>query len=241
MNKKMRINTDCRFYKGDMPCVYHKKRGVHCWDCRFYKQIDKKILIIKLGAAGDVVRTTPLLHKIKENHGNAEVTWITYFPELVPDVVDNILNFEFKNVLYLIDTPFDVAINLDKDKEACALINMIRAKSKKGFKLEKGKVVPINKDAEHKWVTGLFDDVNKKNNKSYLQEIFEIFGAEFKGEKYILDKSPSKEWNISKTEQLIGLNTGCGDRWKTRLWPEKCWIELIELLKKANYNVILLG
>jgi len=237
----LRINTDCKFFNGDKPCAYHKNRGVHCWECKFYKRIEKKILVIKLGAAGDVVRTTPLIHKIKQMYNNAELTWITYFPELVPNIVDNILYFELKNILYLINTSFDIVINLDKDKEACALINMIKGKSKRGFKLENGKVAPINKDAKYKWLTGLFDDVNRKNKKSYLQEIFEIFGAEFKGEKYILNNTLKKHWNISKNKPLVGLNTGCGDRWKTRLWPKKYWIELIKLLKKANYNVILLG
>jgi heptosyltransferase-2 len=237
----MRINKDCRFFRGDMPCVYHKKRNVHCWNCEYYEQIKNRILIIKLGAAGDVVRTTPLLRKIKRLYDGAEVTWITNFPELVPSMVDNILNFELKNILYLLNTPFDIVINLDKDKEACALVNMIRAKSKKGFKLENGKVVPVNRRAEHKWLTGLFDDVNKKNKKSYIQEIFQIFGAEFNGEKYILDRTSKRGWNIGKKSALIGLNTGCGDRWKTRLWPEEYWIELIKLLKRSGYEVVLLG
>ena len=237
----MQIKQDCRFFKGNIPCIYHKNKKVHCWDCKFYEPINIKILIIKLGAAGDVIRTTPLLHKIRQVYSNAEITWITHFPELIPSLVDSILNFEFKNILYLINNSFDIACNLDKDKEACALINMIHAKSKSGFKLENGKVAPINKDAEHKWLTGLFDDVNKKNGKSYVQEIFEIFGVKFDGEKYIFNKPVKKEWNISRERPLIGLNTGCGDRWKTRIWPERCWVDLAKLLKKANFNVILLG
>jgi ADP-heptose:LPS heptosyltransferase len=40
---------------------------------------------------------------------------------------------------------------------------------------------------------------------------------------------------------LIGLNTGCAPRWKSRLWPESYWISLAGQLHKAGYGVILLG
>jgi len=54
----------------------------------------KNILIIKLGAAGDVLRTTPLLHKIKADHPQARIWWLTQTPELVPIThVDKILKW----------------------------------------------------------------------------------------------------------------------------------------------------
>ena len=36
-----------------------------------------KIVVIKLGATGDVVRTLPILSAIKEKFPNSEITWIT--------------------------------------------------------------------------------------------------------------------------------------------------------------------
>ena len=39
----------------------------------------------------------------------------------------------------------------------------------------------------------------------------------------------------------IGLNTGCGDRWTTRLWSTEKWIELITGLQAAGYTPVLLG
>jgi ADP-heptose:LPS heptosyltransferase len=237
----VQVFEDCRFFRGNVPCYQHKTTGVHCRFCKHYERTDKKILIIKLGAAGDVVRTTPLIHRIKRDYRNAELTWISSFPELVPRTVDQIMNFELKNVLVLLDTRFDLVINLDKDPEACALADMVPSASLKGFKLNNGKVIPANKGAQPKWLTGLFDDLNIKNKKSYLQEIFEIYGSQFNGEKYILDKPRRKRWSISKKLPLVGLNTGCGERWPTRLWPEQHWIKLIELLQASQYNVILLG
>ena len=37
----------------------------------------KKILIIKLGALGDVIRTMPILIAIKEKYPDSEITWVT--------------------------------------------------------------------------------------------------------------------------------------------------------------------
>jgi heptosyltransferase-2 len=236
----LNINTDCRFFKGDRPCKYHKEEGVHCEGCAYYQKIIKKILIIKLGAIGDVIRTTPLLHKLKELYPAAEITWITYSPEVVPSIVDHPMNFELKNILFLRSLKFDLLYNLDKDLEACALANQVPADVKKGFNLKHGRCSPIDKDAENKWLTGLFDDLNLANQKSYPQETFEICGLQFQRERYILDV-PEGKWNIPENHPLVGLNTGCGERWSTRLWPFEYWVELAKELKEKGCGVLLLG
>ncbi|MCX5885190.1 MAG: glycosyltransferase family 9 protein [Proteobacteria bacterium] len=236
----MKIKVDCRFFKGDRPCHFHKEEGVHCEDCSYYQKMAKRILFIKLGAIGDVIRTTPLLLKLKEQYPDAEITWVTYTPEVIPSIVDNALNFDLKNILLLKSTHFDLLYNLDKDLEACALANQLSADVKKGFRLEMGRCVPIDEDSEAKWLTGLFDDVNRASQKSYPQEIFEICGLQFNGERYILDVTEEK-WDIPENHPLIGLNTGCGERWSTRLWPIENWIELTQTLKKEGFGVLLLG
>ena len=101
----------------------------------------------------------------------------------------------------------------------------------------------MNKLAEHKFSTGLFDDVSKQNQKSYVKEIFEMVGWDFQGEEYVFNNHQDKgfQWDFNKNSKLIGLNTGCGDRWTTRLWPDNHWIELIKLLKSNGYEPVLLG
>jgi len=189
---------------------------------------------------GDVIRTTPLLWRFKELYPKAEITWITYTPDVVPAIVDHTLNFELKNILLLKSIHFDLLYNLDKDLEACALANQIVADVKKGFKLEFGRCSPIDRNSEDKWLTGLFDDINQANKKSYPQEIFEICGLQFKGERYILE-TDKESWNIPENHPLIGLNTGCGERWSSRLWPIEYWIELAQRLKEKGFGVLLLG
>jgi hypothetical protein len=52
-----RWRTDCRFFEGDRPCI-HKRE---CPGCPLFEPAGRRILLLKLGALGDVLRTTPLL------------------------------------------------------------------------------------------------------------------------------------------------------------------------------------
>jgi ADP-heptose:LPS heptosyltransferase len=237
----MNVHTDCRYFQGDIPCKPHKAHGVHCQNCPYYDPIKEIILIIKLGAIGDVVRTTPILKRLKEVYPKSVIHWLTHSPEVVPSIVDRTFRFIPEHLEILKATPYNLLLNLDKDREACALANQIRAKEKKGFNLVDGNCRPMDKSAEPKWLTGLFDDINKQNTKSYQQEIFNICGFRFCGEEYILEVQKRGNWKLPKGKPVIGLNTGCGKRWTTRLWPDRHWIQLAKTLKKAGYTVLWLG
>ncbi len=243
-----KIKTDCRYFNGEIPCKPHKLYGVHCVEddgsvCKYYSPFNSRILIIKLGAIGDVIRTTPLFTRLKSEYPDAKIYWLTHTPEVVPQEVDEVLKFNLETVLYLKEIKFDLVINLDKDKEACALASSLKTVRKQGFILKDGSPAPADENAEHKILTGIFDDLNKKNTKNYLEEIFEICGFEYKGEKYILSKfnEYGQDWQIDKSKKVVGLNTGCGGRWTSRLWPEKYWMELASKLIEEGYEVLLLG
>ena len=241
------VKFDCRFFRGTIPCKPNKTEDVHCVDdysdCKFYEKTEKNILIIKLGAIGDVIRTTPLFTRLKKENTTAKFFWLTLTPDVVPEEVDTILKFDFESTLYLNQVEFDIAINLDKDHEACALFSNISAKNKFGFTLKNGSPYPVNVLAEHKFLTGIFDDLNKTNKKNYLEEIFEICNLEFRGEKYYLDsfENISQKWDLDYSKKIVGLNTGCGGRWTSRLWAENNWIDLAKQLISKDYEVIFLG
>lgn len=242
------LKTDCRHFRGDVPCTPHKTDGVHCVDpsgadCKFYDPTDRRILLIKLGAIGDVIRTTPLLRKLKEVHPRARITWLTHTPEVIPSIVDDVLPWTLQSLVTLRSIRFDLVINLDKDREACALATQLTADRKQGFVLKDGLPAPADEAAQHKFLTGVFDDVSKANTKNYLQEMFEICGFRFGGERYLLDSFSSQgySWKLNKKKPVIGLNTGCGGRWVSRLWDEKNWAALAKGLKKRGYTVVLLG
>lgn len=242
------LKIDCRYFRGDVPCKPHKQHGAHCVDdlgrdCVFYEKLTSRILIIKLGAVGDVIRTTPLLTKLKEVYPHAQVWWLTLTPDVVPHTVDVVLPFTPQSLATLGATQFDLLLNLDKDKEACALAATLNAALKKGFTLKDGTPAPVDTDAVHKFLTGVFDDLNQANTKNYPAEIFEICGFTFAGEEYILDphREEGYSWNLPRKKKVVGLNTGCGGRWVSRLWAEKNWIALAKKLKMAGYTPLLLG
>jgi heptosyltransferase-2 len=242
------VKTDCRWFRGDVPCAPHKRSGVHCVDeqgrdCPQYEHTSSNILIVKLGAIGDVIRTTPLLRYLTRTVPHARIWWLTHTPDVVPGIVDVVLPFTPQAIAALQAVDFDMLLNLDKDKEACALTSSLRARTKKGFTLTNGVPAPIDDDAIHKFLTGIFDDLSKANTKSYVQEIFEICGFPFNGERYILDSfaADGYRWKLPAKKTIVGLNTGCGGRWVSRLWAEKNWVALAKRLKAAGLKPLLLG
>lgn len=242
------VKSDCRFFRGTVPCSPHKKYGVHCVesdgsDCRLYEKRAGRILLIKLGAIGDVIRTTPLLRAFRVHYPGTMIWWLTLTPEVVPPEADVVLPFTPQSLATLSAMDFDLLINLDKDPEACALALTTRASVKKGFTLSGGVPAPADMHAEHKFLTGLFDDLSRANTKSYQEEIFEICGLSFSGEPYILDNQSSAGyvWKLPRKKKIVGLNTGCGGRWTSRLWADKNWVALARRLKKAGFVPLLLG
>lgn len=240
----IKIKSECLYFKGDMPCQPHKENGYHCEDCPVYKKIGGNILIIKLGALGDVIRTTPIIRKLREIYPNAYITWLTYSPEILSkEWINRILPVNVESIELIKQIDFDWLINLDKDPLAISLVNNIKAKQKSGFTIDEyGHAKPISSEAEtHKWMTGLFDDLSKENKKHYVQEMFDILGFNFNGEEYILNADGNHEWNIDHSKKVVGLNTGCGGRWTSRLWPNEYWIDLTKNLIKEGYEVVFLG
>lgn len=243
-----KVNFNCKFFNGSIPCEPNKYRNKVCISCDEYLPVRKKILIIKLGAIGDVIRTTPLVEKYKITYPGCHITWITLFPDILPkNAIDTVFHFDFISVYKITHDKFDIAVNLDKDFEACALLADVSATEKFGFILTDNYISPVNELAEHKFLTGIFDEISKKNRKSYPEEIFEICGFVFNKEKYLMpfNEKLFEKWNLlhelSEGKIIIGLNTGCGVRWKTRLWPEASWIDLIKKLRNEKYFPVLLG
>ena len=240
------VHPDCRHFRGDLPCRPNKEHGYVCADCPAYAPVQQRILIIKLGAIGDVIRTTPLLRRLRQEYPAAKITWLTHTPAILPQAeVDEILKLDLAATLHLQVREFDLLFNLDKDKEACALHDTIRATQKFGYALhpQYGVAWPGNQLANHKFLTGVFDQLSLENRKPYVQEIFELCGYEFRGEEYMFDDHEDRgyDWRDLPPGPRIGLNTGCGDRWTTRLWSDEHWIALITRLQSAGYAPVLLG
>lgn len=219
------VKYDCRHFRGHVPCVPNKLRGKICGDCVEYEAVTKRILIVKLGAIGDVIRTTPLVTAFRKRHPGCRITWVTHSPDVLPrDLVDELRRPDAPGLLSVLNSSYDIALNLDKEAEACMLLAEVDARKKFGFTWKAGHIAPATPAAKEKLLTGLFDSLSKANTKNYLDEIFGICSMEFAGEEYLIRRNPAAEerWRAQVSakaagKRVVGLNTGCGKRWTTRL------------------------
>ena len=167
------IAWDCKFFLGDRPCVWHKQTGVLC-TCDRYEPVEERLLIVKLDAMGDVLRSTALLPPIVEAHPRGAITWITR-KESVPLLQRNpyiaeVLELGPEAVVHLQTRTFDRVINLDASKTSAALASAARSPRKDGFVLhERGYVQPTN-DAARRWLeAGIFDDIKRQGSSTYQE------------------------------------------------------------------------
>jgi len=197
-----------------------------------------KILIIKLGysetlipeigsncSLGDVFRTTAVLHLFKDDH----VTWLTDIAA-VPllegnPYIDRIMSFDLLSVLQLEEERFDKVINLEKVPGICGLADKISAWSNFGFRLdqETGAAEAYEMSYEALAVATR-ENIKKLNNKTWVELLFEMLGAQWQGESFVLGYKPK-----TVPEFDLGFNIHVGKLLPLKTWPEKNWHGLAEL------------
>ncbi|MDD4909413.1 MAG: glycosyltransferase family 9 protein [Candidatus Omnitrophica bacterium] len=249
----MEYKRDCRYFRGSVPCLFKRL----CRGCRKYQKITKKILVIKLASAGDVLRTTPLLRALKKIHPGAYMVWLTSKEAAAVlegnPFIDEVLSSGFASSARLIMERYDWVISLDKAAEAAAIASMVKAQRRSGYGLgPDGRIFPFDKDAEYGFILGLSDDLKfRRNKKSYQEIVFETCGLHFRGEKYVLpfsEKQREFKHRFMKAKRLhndrlkIGLNTGCGPVFPYKRWTEDGFAGLAErLIRAGDAKVLLLG
>jgi ADP-heptose:LPS heptosyltransferase len=250
------IAWDCRFFVGDRPCVWHKRTGVLC-TCDHYERVEERLLVIKLDAMGDVLRSTALLPPLAAVHPRAAITWITR-KESVPLLVRNpyiteVIELGPDALAQLQTRTFDRVINLDASKTSAALATTARSSRRDGFVLDpRGWVQPTN-DAARRWLeAGIFDDLKRQGRSTYqdrMADILELAGREHRYVFELADEERSKARShlqaigLNLQRRIIGLNTGAGGRWPLKQWREDGYVELIGRLAVLDRDAqfLLLG
>lgn len=248
------IATDCRFFRGDRPCVWHKREGVLC-RCDRYDPVREHVLVVKLDAMGDVLRSTSLLPALAQAHPQAAITWLTR-KESVPllglnPYLSEVLELGPEALVHLQTRQFNRVINLDAGRTSAALATLASAPVKDGFVLDHlGTVRPTNPAAERWYELGLFDDLKRQGSETYQQRMLDILGLAHEPHQYVLHLDPAEEragqerleqLGIDFTRPVIGLNTGAGGRWPLKQWREAGYVELAARLAQTGAQFVLLG
>ena len=251
----MILKTDCKHFPGDHPCIYNKMEGIMCDNCNYYSPVNYKIIIIKLDAIGDVLRTTSILHAIKEKYPKSHISWLTKIASKDifknNQLVDNLLFFEDHDLFSRLSTEvFDLLLNPDTSPSSAAIAATANTKERRGYILNRlGKVIPVD-NMGNEWIEmGAFDQLKKANLKSNQQIIHEILNLDYKkGEIIInLDENETEFRNrfytdnhLDKFDFIIGINTGASHRWKFKQWRYEGYKELISIISKRGDTGILL-
>ena len=246
-------NNKCRFFNEKYACDTLTQEGLKsCSECKFQSEFSHKILIIKLGALGDVLRTTPILEAIKQKYPESLIYWLTLeeSKEILENnpYIDKILTYNLENTLRIQQEHFDILYSLEIDTPATLLANLVKAKEKLGFFFEEGATSCYNKSGEEYLETAFLTHRKLENRKTYQQLIFQACNLEYKKEEPVLELSnqekefASKFWKqekVNEKEKVLGINFSSGNRWQSKSWSNKQVIELIKKLK--NWKIILLG
>lgn len=190
-----------------------------------------RVLIIKLGALGDVIRTTPLLRALKGH----EVTWITE-SEALPllegcPLIHRLVATDAPG--HILEGRYDLILNLEDDWYLGLVTNYAASPHAR----------VIGPGGAHAWfdmsLSSRFGSERANalkfaNRRTYQEMLFEMAGLEFNGEEpwcpFPLDEAISG---------LIGVEHRTGDKWPSKRWNR--FEELSDRLECAGYEVRWLG
>jgi lipopolysaccharide heptosyltransferase II len=188
-----------------------------------------KVLIVKLNATGDVVRTTPLLRKLR-----GEVTWITAARNLVlvTGLVEGLRSLSWEQRELARDTEYDLVISLEDEVEVAQFVSSVRSREIFGAHLgSDGQVVYT--DSSREWfdmsLISRFgrkraDELKLINRKSYQEMIFAGLGWRFEGERYLV---PAGVHSDLKGDVAMAPVAG-------PVWPMKTWAYYDELKRQLE-------
>ncbi len=249
----MTYKPDCSFFNGEKPCQFKRL----CEGCEEYKPMGKRILILKLAAMGDVLRTTPMLSELKRRYPESHITWVVEAPSfgLLNGLqnIDRLFAYSDEVCRRLEVEKFDLVLSLDKDVRVAALAMKVEGVEKKGFGLSTfGNIFPLNPECEYAFQLGIDDELKfRKNQKTYQEIIFEAVGFEYKRQPYELFSGTDEENYANHLFQKIGITNdrpviaicpGAGPLFANKAWTIEGYCRLIESLhSQGNAQLILLG
>lgn len=208
-----------------------------------------KILILKLGysetldpeigkivSLGDVIRCTCVLEALKEKYQNAHITWAVSH-EASPLVlgnkyIDRVLVWDEFVPFSLMREQYDLVVNLEKLQGVCALVDMINAWEKVGFRFNPqsgGYDAYAHGSRAIEYIREKAD--GEVHHQIWQKIIIEMIGCEWKEQEYSLGYTPKP-----KEQYRVGLNYLVGSKWPTKAMSKEKWKELASMLKERQIS-----
>lgn len=183
-----------------------------------------KIFIAKLGATGDVVRTSSLLRAL-----TGQITWLTAAKNvaLLENLQPNIRCFSWEQRELARDMNYDLVINLEDSVQIGQFLQTLNFSQLFGAYLQEANTLRYTDDSRRWFDLSLIsvygrqqaDKLKLQNRHTYQELIFDGLGLKFKGEKYVLPKP--KETGL-RGDVAIAPEAG-------PVWPMKNWAYYKEL------------
>lgn len=187
------------------------------------------ILIVKLNATGDVVRTTTLLHKLA-----GDITWVTAPNNiaLLDSLRPNLRCVVWENRAQALDREYDLVISLEDEAETAAFVKSAKAKRVFGAYLSGDGQVKYSDDAKRWFDLSLIsvhgrkraDELKYLNRATYQEMVFDGLGFKFNGEPYVLPTPPKTDLSGD-----VAIAPVAGP-----VWPMKNWAYYKELQAKLE-------
>ena len=234
---------DCRHFTGAVPCAPHKRDGRACERCEDYETVSRRILIVKLAAAGDVLRTTCVLPAMRQAWPGAQITWVTErsaMPLLEDNpLIDRVIARQDAIERLMVER-FDAGFGLDPDEPGGALMAIARCSERFGYGLdERGRVLPLNDGASAWWRLGLDDGAKRANRRTYQDLLFEtcaLQGPAVRPQLVVTDAARRAVQQrlglrLAPFSRTVLLNTGGGGRWAQKKWTPEHYRALAQRLR----------
>lgn len=186
----------------------------------------RRVLIVKKGALGDVVRTSYFARALKEQRGGrTQITWFTA-PDAIPLLrfnpwIDRIVTSSTECA----HECFDHIYSLDDEKSALEVIKLLQTSAITGAYLD-GDLRSYTADAAIWFDMGLLsrfgkqvaDELKKANTRGHADIFCKIFGVSrvrpcFYGDPH--EERRAKEW-LGNDSFVVAVNPFAGGRWPSK-------------------------
>jgi heptosyltransferase-2 len=219
------------------------------------------ILIIRLGAIGDVLRTTALLPGLKAKYPDCRVFWVARENALdvlkYNPLVDKLFAFDKAQLVKLKDEFFELVLCLDDELESAQLASGVKSARVFGLFVKDG--VLAYSDDSAPWFDMLpvsrlgAEDalkLRKANGRSYQEILYDALaldkslnriGLSLDDKNKVFSVDFLARHRLKPDDFIVGVNAGAGSKWLPKKLTVEKSVELIDVLLERGYKVVLLG